>query len=242
VADRLVLWDFDGTLAWRAGMWSGAVMEVLDEHESGHGVVIGRIREGLRNGYPWDSWRQPHPHLCEPGRWWALAQERIALALVRAGIAAPRAAELAESVRERYLDVTIGWQLFEDTLPALRALREQGWRNVVLSNHVPELAELVGGLGLGPYLDDVYSSARTGYEKPHPEAFRLALAACGHPRRAWMVGDNPHADIGGAEAVGLPAILVRTEGRARHRAAGLEGAVAVIRGGDTDAAPAPSTP
>ena len=51
-----------------------------------------------------------------------------------------------------------------------------------------------------------------------------------------MVGDNPHADVEGAEAVGLPAILVRSEGRARHRAAGLEGAVAVIRRGAAAAA------
>ena len=242
MADRLVLWDFDGTLASRAGMWSGAVMEVLDEHERGHGVAIERIREGLRNGYPWDSWAQPHPQLCEPGRWWELVQQRIALSLERAGISAARAAELAGSVRERYLDVTIAWQLFDDTLPALRALREHGWRNVVLSTHVPELAELVGGLGLEPHLDDVFSSARTRYEKPHPEAFRLVLAACGNPRRAWMVGDNPQADIEGAEAVGLPAILVRSEGRARHRVAGLEGAVAVIRRGDAESAAAPSTP
>ena len=242
MADRLVLWDFDGTLAWRAGMWSGAVMEVLDEHERGHGVVIERIREGLSNGYPWDSWRRPHPDLCEPGRWWELVQQQIARSLEGAGIDAARAAALAVSVRERYLDVTVAWQLFDDTLPALRALREQGWRNVVLSNHVPELDELVGGLGLEPHLDGVFSSARTGYEKPHPEAFRLALAACGNPREVWMVGDNPHADIEGAEAVGLPAILVRSDGRARHRAGGLEDAVAVIGRGGVGAAAAPPTP
>jgi FMN phosphatase YigB (HAD superfamily) len=27
-----------------------------------------------------------------------------------------------------------------------------------------------------------------------------------------MVGDNPVADIGGAEALGIPAVLIRTEG------------------------------
>jgi len=242
MADRLVLWDFDGTLAWRAGMWSGAVMEVLDEHEHDHGVAIERIREGLRNGYPWDSWKRPHPHLCEAERWWAALQRRIALVLERAGIDAARARELADAVRARYLDVTIAWQLFDDTLPALAALRESGWRNAVLSNHVPELADLVAGLGLAPHLDEVFSSARTGYEKPHPEAFRQALAACGNPRRAWMVGDNPHADIEGAEGVGLRAILVRSEGRARHRAAGLQEAVALIRRDGAEAAAAASTP
>jgi ribonucleotide monophosphatase NagD (HAD superfamily) len=56
------------------------------------------------------------------------------------------------------------------------------------------------------------------------------------------VGDNPHADIEGAEAVGLPAILVRSDGRARHRAGGLEDAVAVIGRGGVGAAAAPPTP
>jgi ribonucleotide monophosphatase NagD (HAD superfamily) len=31
-----------------------------------------------------------------------------------------------------------------------------------------------------------------------------------------MVGDNPLADVAGAEVLGIPAILVRTDGRARH--------------------------
>jgi putative hydrolase of the HAD superfamily len=101
----------------------------------------------------------------------------------------------------------------------------------VLSNHVPELHGLIDGLGLAPHLDDVFSSGLTGYEKPHPEAFRMVLAACGNPTQAWMVGDNPHADVEGAEGVGLPAILVRVKGRARHSADGLDGAAAVILAG-----------
>ncbi len=36
---------------------------------------------------------------------------------------------------------------------------------------------------------------------------------------AWMVGDNPEADVRGAEAVGLPAILIRSpkRGTRHHR-------------------------
>jgi len=41
--------------------------------------------------------------------------------------------------------------------------------------------------------------------------FKAALNAAGHPRVVWMVGDNPVADIVGAEAVGIPAILVRNK-------------------------------
>jgi putative hydrolase of the HAD superfamily len=230
VSDRVVLWDFDGTLARRPGMWSGCVIEVLDREQEGHGIARDHVREALRDGYPWDAWEEPHPHLCEEGRWWEAMERRIALALERVGIEVGRAGALARAVRARYLDVGVAWELFEDTKAALSALSEQGWRHVVLSNHVPELADLIGGLGLAAHLDGIFSSARTGYEKPHPEAFRLALRACGRPRRAWMVGDNPRADVAGAEAVGLPAILVRSSGPARLRAAGLAQAAAIIAG------------
>lgn len=102
------------------------------------------------------------------------------------------------------------WEVFEDSIPALSLLREQGWRHAVLSNHVPELEELVGDLGLGSVIDVVVSSANTGYEKPHTMAYRSVLKVLGEVSRVWMVGDNPIADVVGAEKLGIPGILVRS--------------------------------
>jgi putative hydrolase of the HAD superfamily len=48
----------------------------------------------------------------------------------------------------------------------------------------------------------VFTSAATGYERPNPRAFEIALEACGWPSESWMVGDNPIADIAGAEPSG----------------------------------------
>jgi putative hydrolase of the HAD superfamily len=76
---------------------------------------------------------------------------------------------------------------------------------------VPELPGIAGGLGLGPYVGTVLTSARIGYEKPHPEAFRRAVRAAGQNGPVWMVGDNLNADVLGAQAVGLEAILVRQD-------------------------------
>ena len=50
-----------------------------------------------------------------------------------------------------------------------------------------------------------------GYEKPHPQVFLQALAIFDNPQTIWMIGDNIEADILGAQAVGIPAILVRQE-------------------------------
>ncbi len=230
MTDRFVFWDFDGTLAWRPGLWSGCVMEVLDELEADHGIAVERVREGLRNGFPWHSPEHAHPDLCDAELWWRPVHELISLALERAGLEQRRCAAVATAVRERFVDPSVGWQLFDDTLSALATVADAGWRNAVLSNHVPELPELAEALGLSSQLDAVFTSALIGYDKPHPEAFRFALRHCRNPSVAWMVGDNPVADVAGAESVGLPAILVRTPGEALHVTPGLNEAAAIILG------------
>ena len=116
-------------------------------------------------------------------------------------------------------------------MPVLERLRAQGWQHAILSNHVPELPSLVEALGLSRLVEPVITSAATGYEKPHPEAFALALHLCGRPRQVWMVGDNPVADVAGAEAAGIPAVLVRREAPGIERqAADLAGAAAILAG------------
>ena len=84
--------------------------------------------------------------------------------------------------------------------------------HVILSNHVPELGQLVSGLGLDRHIETVLCSAVTGYEKPHQEAFAAALGLRGDGEPVWMVGDNPEADVEGARRAGLEAVLVRRNG------------------------------
>src|SRR6201995_4789669 len=36
MSSGVVMWDFDGTLATRPGLWSTCLLEVLDEHAPGH--------------------------------------------------------------------------------------------------------------------------------------------------------------------------------------------------------------
>ena len=45
VARSTILWDFDGTLAYRLELWRSALMEVLDDREPGHRIDI-RSRPG----------------------------------------------------------------------------------------------------------------------------------------------------------------------------------------------------
>ena len=223
-----MLWDFDGTLAERPGLWSGCMLEVLIEQMPGHGISSDAIREGLRDGFPWHRPEIAHPELSDPQAWWDRIGKLLSGALIDAGLSARTANDLVPMIRRRFVDPALGWHLFEDTVPALRATRAAGWSNVVVSNHVPELAAIVSGLGLDGVLDAVFSSAVTGYEKPNSEAFRQPLRALGNPEIVFMVGDNPVADVAGAEALGLNAILVRSFAEVRHRSDDLLGAVEII--------------
>jgi putative hydrolase of the HAD superfamily len=95
-------------------------------------------------------------------------------------------------------------------LPALARLRNRGWSHIVLSNHVPELPQLVEALGLSDFIMAVYCSACTGVEKPHRKAFETVFARYPEAHNGWMIGDSWRADVQGALAVGMRAILVRS--------------------------------
>lgn len=236
---RAILWDFDGTLGRRpgsvhgrrGGLWAPCLIEVLDDEEPGHRIDAEMIRPHLRDGFPWHRPEEPHPQLSDPDAWWNNMTPLFARAFEAVGIDAGRAGELAVGVRERYVDPTC-WALYPDTIPVLEELASAGWRHVILSNHVPELESIVEALGLGELVDATVTSALIGYEKPHPGAFEAARRRVGAPSEVWMIGDNPKADVQGAEDARIPAILVRSDRRERigRHAADLEEAAAIIRG------------
>ncbi|MBI1923670.1 HAD family hydrolase [Candidatus Poribacteria bacterium] len=233
-ANRVILWDFDGTLVYQVGAWPGTLVEVLDEHEPNHGITLHQIRPFLRDGFPWHRPSVPHPELSTPAAWWKALNPLFVRAYEGVGIMSHRAMALARLVREHYLDVT-RFRLFEDTRDTLIKLDSSGWKHTILSNHVPELAQIVEGIGLGDLISHVVNSAVIGFEKPHPEAFQIALRTSGDPTRVWMVGDNPEADALGAEAVGIPAILVRREDvRVARRVADLHAAARLIDSTDKE--------
>lgn len=227
---KVLIWDFDGTLAYRDGMWSGAMVEVLDGHEPGHGITREHLRPFLRKGFPWHNAEEPHLELADPDAWWQRLQPVFAAAYSARGIGATRAAELACEIRGRYTDPA-AWSVYSDVPDALAQLHADGWTHVVLSNHIPELETLMAALGLRASFDAVYSSALIGYEKPNPRAFRHVLDAVGSYGPVWMIGDNPVADIAGAAALGIPGILVRSESEeARISSADLTGIRVLING------------
>ncbi len=206
---KLLIWDFDGTLGYQKnGYFSGSLLQSIRKDNPQTDLTIEQIRPLMQADFPWQMPERPHTHIRTPDEWWARLNPVFERACIALGFDQARAAEYAARVRGIYTDLQ-NWGIFEDTVPTLQRLKDRGWSHILLSNHAPELTEILSYLGIDQYLEAVFNSAQTGYEKPHPSAYRIALAAFPQADPVWMIGDTPTADVYGARAAGLRAILVR---------------------------------
>ena len=100
-----------------------------------------------------------------------------------------------------------------DAPPLLTGLRARGIKVGVLSNTLWTRAyheEVFRRDGVADLIDGAVYTSEIPWTKPHPEAFRAAMAAVGvsDPARVVFVGDRPFDDIHGAKEVGMRAVLV----------------------------------
>jgi putative hydrolase of the HAD superfamily len=115
-------------------------------------------------------------------------------------------------VRAAMLD-SIRFSAFPDAAPVLRELRAHGLRLVVCSNWDCSLPEVLDSCGLLELVDGVVASAIVGADKPAPLVFERALSVCGcDAADALHVGDSPVADVAGARAAGMRALLIDRSG------------------------------
>ncbi len=226
---KCLIWDFDGTLGYRAGrLWAVPLLDVIRVTFPASDVNVEQLRPHLRAGFPWHTPEIPHPELDSPDRWWEALYPVFERAYQAVGFDAEPARAMARAVREMYL-APHNWHLFDDTPPALEELARRGWTHVILSNHVPELRDIMRYLALDRFIARVFNSAETGYEKPHRRAFDAVLDAFPGPGAIWMIGDSLAADVAGAEAAGIPAVLVRASHEtARHCCASLAELPAIV--------------
>lgn len=206
-----LVWDFDGTLGYREGGWSGAMHEVLAGHGLAEGITPADLRAHILTGFRWHNPARAYSPAILADTWWDELDPLFTAAYVAAAkLPEEKAKELARQVRARYV-LASAWRLFEDSVPALTELTRRGYVHLMLSNHVPELPHVLNLLGIREQFKSVFNSAETGFEKPHPNAFAAVMKQIGTGANAIMIGDNPTADFSGARAAGMSAILVRRE-------------------------------
>lgn len=144
-------------------------------------------------------------------------------------IARAAGVELTEVERRAYYQWWDAHSYTDPEVPALfAALHARDLRIGILSNTVwpalehqrifarDEISHLIDG--------EVYSS-EIEWTKPHPEAFRAALAAVGvtEPSRAVYVGDRLFEDVHGANQIGMRSVFIPHSDIPAQQKTGVEG-------------------
>lgn len=204
----VVFWDFDGTLARRRDLWSGALVDAWKSIDPACTATAQELRPYLREGFPWHS-----PEIVRPAQsaaqWWTMLRPIFINAYLKNGLDLAGAEAAASRVPTEFFRPE-AWSVVDGAHAALRLTKDAGFRNIVLSNHAPELPQLISTLGLADHIELTITSATVGAEKPNSAIFDYARERVGiaDTNTVWMIGDNPIADILGASQAGIRGILV----------------------------------
>ena len=226
---KAVFWDFDGTLVHSNHLWSGSLYRALGGDGNSYGITFEDVRPLMRSGLTWHMPQLGYPHMTGEA-WWDFTRAALATLCIQLGVGIGDALRAAERARELILDPS-SYELYDDTRTALENCLALGFDNYILSNNYPELENTLEALDLARYFAGCTVSAKVGYEKPRPEIFDIALEKAGRPQTAFMVGDNPRADIEGANNCGMVSVLVHCDSPApaRHRCAELKEIPGILR-------------
>jgi len=213
---RAVCFDFDQTLAYmQPSHWA-----LYAEAARAAGIAVSEAALAAETvDRAWAPWMTPlgPVHLDASASQETFRALRAALAAdrIRAACTADEPA-LAEAGRVAALleEEAARYVLYEDTLPALRRLRDASVPAYIVSNHIWALPEITSTL-LGDLIAGVVTSARVGVRKPHPAIFEAALALSGTaPDETLMVGDSLSAAVRGGDRAGMRAVLLDRAGTA----------------------------
>jgi putative hydrolase of the HAD superfamily len=179
----------------------------------------GYARLGARHGLTLDPTRyddarraalvdlKRHPELDHDEEIWIRFTQRIIEGMGGVGDTYAAACEMEGAWAHAH-----HFELYDDAIPTLEALRDRGLKLGLLSNSARDLDEFVGHHGLT--VDAVLTSRSHGKTKPHEAIFRRMLELLDVvPGEAVMVGDTVEDDVEGATAVGMRAVLVDREAR-----------------------------
>jgi len=125
---------------------------------------------------------------------------------------------LAEKLRALYWEQWRELRLFPEVDQLLSHFRSAGYRLGLITNVADDPSPDLERLGLLRQLDVVVASCLAGVEKPNAAIFQAALREAGvSPDQGLHVGDQLLADVEGARAVGMAAVLLDRHGLQQGR-------------------------
>jgi putative hydrolase of the HAD superfamily len=209
---KYILWDFDGTLGYRDGNWSGALHSILLKNGITN-IPIEAIKLYLTKGFTWHNTEKSNKELFGNRTWWEYYEEDFSNIFIELGIQEDASKNISKGIKKEYMDLT-KWHIYDDTIKALETAIKKYYRNIILSNHIPELDEIIKGLGIEKYFEKIYSSGNIGYEKPNSKIYEYVLDGEKiNKKDCIIIGDSYSSDIEGGMRMGINSILVRTENK-----------------------------
>lgn len=207
--EKVIFWDFDGTLGYREGNWEGAIFELIEDENKKTKTNHVLISNLLQKGFPWHSPEKSFVSISNSNDWWEYVKPKFIQVFEALGYETCESAMKATQVSEQYSRLQ-KWRIYNDVIPNLVLLQNHKWKNVLVTNNVPEFTTILKELDLGEYFEDVFVSAITGYNKPNPLIINGYLEKIGSCSKIFVVGDRVESDIAFAKAIHADGILVRT--------------------------------
>jgi putative hydrolase of the HAD superfamily len=106
-------------------------------------------------------------------------------------------------------DFFSGDQLDRTIIELIKGWRSDGHVTALLSNDSPALAAKLVELGIDGLFDETIISGNTGFMKPDPRAYQAKLDRLQRPSGECIFIDDMAANISGAAALGIHAVLYR---------------------------------
>ncbi len=210
-AYNTVFFDMGSTLAQLQTGWHGVYHQVFQR--AGYELPLGEVEQAVADSWAQVAFEDPtaeYEASLEYSRAWQREiEERV---MTNLNIHPDVREEVFWSLIRAFEDPAT-YQLYPDALPTLERLRTAGYRMAIISNWGWNLPELCDALGLTPYFEQIFTSARLGCAKPNPKIFQHVIEQMGIiPGQAVHIGDSLSADVGGAWSVGMHALwLVRPD-------------------------------
>lgn len=103
------------------------------------------------------------------------------------------------------------WEPADDAIETLTKLSARGYRLGLITNaaNADNANRLIDRFGLRPFFEVILISSQEKMRKPDARIYTRGLTLLNlRPQNAMMVGDNPSADILGAQQVGMKAVWI----------------------------------
>ena len=211
---KAILFDMDDTLI----DWSGLQVNMADI-ETNHMQNVYRYLTASGHTLPpfdnfWTQFRQTLIHAwTEAKKEWAMISFAQVMQEFLLSCGLDEAQLDIDAVLRAYNWTAVpGVVPFDDTLPVLEKLKNNGYKIGLITNAMQPMwmrdVEL-RAFGILDYLDVRLTSGDVGYMKPHPFIYWQALEQLDvQPEEAVFVGDRPANDIAGANEAGLTSVLM----------------------------------